>query len=160
MELIGADTDYAMRALVYLALNRDKGPVATKTLAGAQDIPVEFAYKILQKLTRAGLTGRRMGAHGGFVLGRDPEHISLLEVIQAIQGPVAVRKCCLGLDNCPRSPSCIVMPKLEKLQVSLKKSLKDITLAKVMGSKYPERGYTLADGYRSADTTATAGNRQ
>ncbi len=139
MEIIGADTDYAMRALVHLALNRGKSPVATKTLAGAQDIPLEFAYKILQKLTKAGLTRRYMGTQGGFALAHAPEQINLLEVIEAIQGPVAVRKCCLGLDNCPRSSSCIVLPKLETLQASLKRSLKDITLAEVLDSKHPER---------------------
>ena len=163
MELIGTDTDYAMRALVHLTLSRKQGPVPTKTLAGAQGIPVDFAYKILEKLTRAGLTSRYRGARGGFALARSPAQINLLEVIQAIQGPVAVRKCCLGLDNCPRSSSCVVQPRLERLQASLMKSLRDITLADVLGSKYPAPGPTVADSRRSERHTAETGggdNRQ
>jgi Rrf2 family protein len=137
-ELIRKDTDYAMRVLVYLSLPDKQGPVAAKVLAKNQDIPNDFAYKILQKLTKAGLTEGYMGSQGGFTLARSPSQITLLEVVEAIQGPVIVRKCCLGLDVCPRRPSCSVSVKLEELQDSLVKFLENITLAEVLEARYPQ----------------------
>jgi len=140
MELIRKDTDYAMRVLVYLAIPGKQGPVAAKVLAKTQDIPNDFAYKILRKLTKAGLLEGYMGSHGGFILARSPTQITLLEVVEAIQGPVVVRKCCLGLDVCPRRPSCSVSVKLEELQDSLVKFLGNITLDEVLEARYPQQG--------------------
>jgi len=140
MELIREDTDYAMRALVYMAIRRKQGPVAAKVLAKTQDIPNDFAHKILRKLTKAGLTKSHMGSQGGFTLAQNPRQITLLEVVEAIQGPVMVRKCCLGLDACPRRPSCSVSVKLEELQDSLVRFLENITLAEVLEVRYPPQG--------------------
>ena len=140
MELIREDTDYAMRALVYLAIRRKQEPVAAKVLAKAQDIPNDFAHKILRKLTKAGLTKSYMGSQGGFTLARSPSQITLLQVVETIQGPVMVRKCCLGLDACPRCPSCSVSVKLGELQDTLVKFLENITLDEVLEARYPPQG--------------------
>ncbi len=140
MEIIRNNTDYAMRALVYLAQHHKEGPIAAKALARAQDIPDDFAYKVLQRLTKAGLTEGRMGPKGGFALAHDPRQITLLKVVEATQGPVMVRKCLLGIDVCPRRPSCQVSVKLEQLEDNLVRLLEKITLAEVLEAGYPQQG--------------------
>lgn len=137
MDIIRNDTDYAMRALVHLALHREECPIPAKVLAGAEDIPEDFAYKLLRTLTKAGLTESQMGVQGGFALARDPEEIALLEVMEAVQGPVSVRKCLLGKDECPRSPSCPISVKLGGLQDNLVDFLRNMTLAEVLEAAHP-----------------------
>lgn len=131
-ELIRQDTEYAMRALVYLALNAKEKHVAAKKLAKGQDLPEDFAYKILRKLTLSGLTACHMGHNGGFKLARSPEEITLLQVVTAIQGPVMIKKCCLDLKSCPRGSICGFSAKLMELQDNLVRSFNGITLADVV----------------------------
>ena len=137
MEIVRNDTDYAMRALVYLAQHHKQGPITAKVLAKTQDIPDSFAYKILRRLSKAGLTKGHMGPQGGFALAQDPRQITLLKVVEATQGPVVVRKCLLGVDVCPRRSSCPISVKLEQLQDNLVGFLENITLAEVLEARYP-----------------------
>jgi Rrf2 family iron-sulfur cluster assembly transcriptional regulator len=131
-ELIRQDTEYAMRALVYLALNNKGKHVAAKELAKGQDLPQDFTYKILRKLTRSGLTTCHMGHNGGFKLARSPKEITFLQVVTAIQGPVMIKKCCLDLKSCPRMSICEFSAKLMELQDNLVRSFNGITLADVV----------------------------
>ena len=131
-EIIKKDTDYAMRMLAYLALNNGESPVAARKLAAAGEVPEDFAYKILRKLTRAGLTVGTMGSHGGFKLGKAPQAISLLDVVSAIQGNLTVRECCLSRDACSRKGTCDICKILGGLQNDLTGSLQKLTLADVL----------------------------
>jgi Rrf2 family iron-sulfur cluster assembly transcriptional regulator len=131
-ELIRQDTEYAMRALVYLALNNKEKPVTAKAIAKGQDLPEDFTYKILRKLTRSGLTTCHMGHSGGFKLARIPEEITFLQVVTAIQGPVMIKKCCFDLKSCPRGSICGFSAKLMELQDNLVRSFNGITLADVV----------------------------
>jgi len=131
-EIIKKDTDYAMRMLAYLALNNGKSPVAARKLATAGEVPEDFAYKILRKLTRAGLTIGSMGSHGGFKLGKAPKEISFLDVVSAVQGDISVRKCCLANDACDRQGICDISKVLGGLQDNLTGSLQKITVADIL----------------------------
>lgn len=135
MEILRQDTDYAVRALVYLAQNAGKVPVKARELAEAQDIPLEFTYKILRRLSQAGLCQAYMGPRGGFTLSLKPECISLHDVVQAIQGELVVRNCLLDLSSCPWQPNCTVSTKMAELQKALEKQLNEITLAAILQSK-------------------------
>lgn len=132
MEIIKSDTDYAVRLLVELTGYAHGEPVPASMLAQAQAVPLDFAYKLLQKLGRAGIVRRARGSRGGFALALNPEDISLLEVTAAIQGPLVVRKCALGKEACPRQPSCPVSGKLKKLQVELVRALGNISLREII----------------------------
>ncbi len=138
MEILREETDYGMRALIHIAQNGQQTPVTARALANAEDIPVEFTYKILRKLTQAGFLKRRMGPHGGFTLAQDPGQITLLDVVEVIQGPVSLRKCLLDYRACPRHSLCTVSGKLEEFQNTLVKMLKNITLAQLLESRYPQ----------------------
>jgi Rrf2 family protein len=135
VHLIKADTDYAMRMLVYMALNRNTEPVSAAILVETQKIPKEFAYKILQKLCKAKMVKSSKGPNGGFSLAQEPRQITLLEVMEKVQGPLVVRPCLLDDDACPAQPSCPVSAQLRKLQKILQASMQDITLARIIRAK-------------------------
>lgn len=133
--LIKSDTDYAMRILVHLALSGGDEPIPAGVLVEKQGVPVDFAYKILQKLCKAKILKSYKGVSGGFVLAKDPEQISLLDVIDAIQGRIIIRPCLLGDSNCASAKPCPVSLKLQQLQEILDSEMQGITLAKIIQIK-------------------------
>ncbi|NMB61662.1 MAG: Rrf2 family transcriptional regulator [Chloroflexi bacterium] len=104
---ITRQADYAMRTIIFLSrLNPDeKAP--TSIIAEKQHIPSSFLAKIISQLSVAGLIHTSRGAHGGVSLARSPQDISVLEVIEAIDGPVMLNECtynpgiCIFTENCP-----------------------------------------------------------
>jgi Rrf2 family protein len=135
MEILRQDTDYAVRALICLVQNPGKLPVKAKTISESQNIPLEFTYKILRRLSQAGLCQAHMGPRGGFTLTLEPEQISLHDVVRAIQGELVVRNCLMYLISCPWQPNCIVSTKLTELQEAMEKKLGEITMASILESK-------------------------
>ena len=107
---ITRQADYALRAILYLArrerLETDK-KAATSQIAKDQEIPASFLAKIISQLSIAGLIHTSRGAKGGVSLARKPEEISLLDVVEAIDGPITLNECvddpsvCSFGDNCP-----------------------------------------------------------
>jgi Rrf2 family protein len=127
MSLIRTDTDYAIRALLCLA--RSGGSMSCGPLAADCDIPRSFAHKILKSLARAGMVRSQTGRCGGFSLCKDPKTITLLEVAQAIQGPVLVRQCVLDSDACSRNKDCPVCGEWRRLQDSIATFLSRTSIA-------------------------------
>ena len=135
VHVIKSDTDYAMRMLVYLAMNGQAGPVSAAVLVKTQQISVDFAYKILQKLGRARIVKSLRGSKGGFRLAKEPQQITLLDVMESVQGPLVIRPCLLNDAACPMYSSCPVSAQLRKLQGSLRESMQNITLARLTRAK-------------------------
>ena len=133
--LIKSDTDYAMRMLVSLALIEGNSPVTAVDLTEGQNIPVDFAYKILQKLRRANIIKSFKGVNGGFSLAKKPCDLSLLDVVDAVQGRIIIRPCLLDDDNCVTAKPCPVSYKLQKLQKTLDNEMHNITLANIIQVK-------------------------
>ena len=104
---ITRQADYATRAILYLARNRNGKLIATSQIAKEQKIPSSFLAKIISQLSIAGMLHTSRGAHGGISLARNPEQITLLQVIEAIDGPIQLNVCigregvCSFEDNCP-----------------------------------------------------------
>jgi Rrf2 family protein len=105
---ITRQADYAVRAMVYLAQLNDKA--STSKIAKEKSIPPSFLAKIVSQLSVAGLLQTSRGAHGGVSLAKPAEMISLLDVIEAIDGPILLNDCvgdvvsCDFDDNCPLKP--------------------------------------------------------
>src|SRR5690349_14540938 len=85
--------DYAVRAMQYLAEQPPAARLTTAEIGAAQQIPVAFLTKIMAQLAAAGLVASTRGARGGVALARAPETISLLAVIEAIEGPLRLNVC-------------------------------------------------------------------
>jgi len=107
---ITRQADYAVRAILYLAQLDPNKRAATSKVAEAQHIPPSFLAKIISQLSIAGLLQTSRGARGGVNLAREPEDVSLLEVIEAIDGPILLNECvsessmCTFDDDCPLRP--------------------------------------------------------
>jgi Rrf2 family protein len=100
--------DYAVRAVVYLALHGDGGPVAASLIAKEMVIPEDYISKVVQALARAGLVESVAGRNGGAQLTRAPAAMSMLEIIEAVDGPVTLNRCMIRPGACPRDTYCIV----------------------------------------------------
>jgi len=98
-------------------------------IAEQQDVPIDFLQKILQRFVRSGIVDSYRGAQGGFSLAKEPREISVLEIVEILQGKLAVNKCFLGeKDGCPRSPKCPLKYNWLDLQQKIADFLKGITL--------------------------------
>jgi len=104
---ITRQADYAVRAVLHLARVGNTERSATSTVAKEQNIPPSFLAKIISQLSIAGLLHTSRGARGGVTLAREPGEITLLEVIEAIDGPIQLNECvgndgvCTFENNCP-----------------------------------------------------------
>jgi Rrf2 family protein len=104
---ITRQADYAVRAVLHLARINNGERAATSTVAKEQRIPPSFLAKIISQLSIAGLLYTSRGARGGVTLARSPHDITLLEVIEAIDGPIQLNECvgengtCTFDENCP-----------------------------------------------------------
>jgi Rrf2 family transcriptional regulator, iron-sulfur cluster assembly transcription factor len=128
MDLIRRNTDYAIRAVVYLAKNRQKEPISARQISGSQNISYGLVCKLLQRLKKNKLIKSSMGPKGGFCLNGEPSKINLLKIIEVIQGPVSLNRCLLNADFCKRKKNCPVSKKLSKLQKEINRSLAEIKL--------------------------------
>lgn len=128
MNILRRNTDYALRAMVNLAGRYGGDVVSTRQLSREEGISYQYAAKIMQLLHGARLVKSTMGPHGGFALARAPEEVSLLDVIQAVQGSVSLNACFLDVDPCPRRAKCRISSKIAGLQEYIEKFMADITL--------------------------------
>ena len=128
MDVVRRNTDYAARLMVHLAKHYGNGPISTRAAAAEEQVPYQLACKLMQKLNNAKLVTSCMGPKGGFVLGAEPSKISLLEVVEAIQGPISINRCVLDKNVCSRSKICAVREKLADIQENMTKELAAITL--------------------------------
>jgi len=110
---ITRQADYAVHAVLHLAKMKKGERAATSSVAKEQRIPPSFLAKIVSQLSIAGLLHTSRGARGGVMLARDPKDITLLEVVEAIDGPIQLNECvaegglCAFDNNCPiRSVWC------------------------------------------------------
>lgn len=103
---ISKKTDYALRMLASLVLDPD-GVVSVRTAARESGVPYSFARSIQHDLALAGIVENTRGAAGGMRLSIDPKEVTLLEIVEAVQGPVLVASCDAGEEGpCPRQGTC------------------------------------------------------
>jgi Rrf2 family iron-sulfur cluster assembly transcriptional regulator len=128
MDIIRRNTDYAARLMVHLAKHYGNSPISTRAAATRQQVPYQLACKLMQKLNNARLVESCMGPKGGFALGNEPSKISLLEIVEAIQGPISMNRCVLNKNACSRKKFCTVRGKLIDIQKNMTRELASITL--------------------------------
>jgi len=122
---ITRQADYAIRAVLYLARLGPTQHAATSTVAQEQRIPPSFLAKIISQLSIAGLLHTSRGARGGVTLARDPQEISLLDVVEAIDGPILLNECVGDTGKCTMDDSCPLHPIWCEAQEALVKRLRE-----------------------------------
>lgn len=125
-------SDYAIRCVLYLS--RNGGKVASVAeIAESMYVPRNFLAKILQRLVKAGIVKSTRGPKGGFQLARDASEISLLDVLEAVQGPAAVNVCAIDSGKCDLSSTCSVHPVWVSIREMIEEELRGQTFARLAG---------------------------
>jgi Rrf2 family protein len=126
---ITRQADYAVRAVLYLS-GLDNGRRApTSEIALKQHIPPSFLAKIVSQLSIAGIVQTSRGARGGVSLARAADEISLLEVVEAIDGPIMLNECVIDANACVFGNNCPVQDVWCNAQENLVKTLSGTTFA-------------------------------
>jgi len=142
--------DYAIRAMIYLSCLPDGGIALRSEIAESQNIPTSFMAKILRSLVRARLLKSSRGVNGGFSLARHTGEISMLEIVEAIEGPLALTECVPSPTGCEWSADCPASYVWMKVQENVKDTLRATTLEDLVST--PRRNGSVS-GKKSRVTT-------
>lgn len=120
---------YGVRLMMDLAIHCGAGPVLLKDIAQRQGISEKYLWQLINPLKTAGLVNSLRGAHGGYVLGRTADDISLREILQVLEGPLCLVDCVDDPSVCERSPSCVSRDIWGEASKNLLQTLAQTTLA-------------------------------
>jgi len=120
--------DYGLTAILYLASRQPSELVQIHEIAEHCRLPEPFLAQILRLLVRAGLVTSKKGVGGGFAMARKPTDINFLEVLEALEGPVAVNRCQSPIEFCEQQGHCAMEHVWGRAQEALLEVLRDSTL--------------------------------
>jgi len=124
--------DYGLIAVKHLAMHRDENHACSANeIAEEYGISTTLMAKVLQKLARQALVGAKHGSAGGYQLAKDPDRISALDVITAIDGPVLIISCVTSHGNCDAASKCSVREPLRRVNESILQVLHTVTISQM-----------------------------
>jgi Rrf2 family protein len=129
--------DYAVRVMIHLASQPEGTVVSKATLAKASETPESFLSKILQSLARAGLIQARRGVVGGFLLLNRGAQASLLDVVESMDGPIALNVCLNSGVSCNRQAECSAHQVWQRAQSAMLAVLREATIAEMARQEKP-----------------------
>ncbi len=122
---------YACRAMVDLAIYHDEGPVTLEKLAEDTAIPPKYLAKIIQELRRSGLICSVRGAHGGYLMAGPADRVRLLDIWEALEGPVCPVECLEHPEGCDRVTECVTRDVWSDLRDAVTQVLASTTVAEL-----------------------------
>lgn len=144
-------TDYGIVLLTSIAQKEANAVLASRDLAQGLGLPLPTVNKILKTLTRGGLLTSHRGAKGGYSLARRPEEITVLDVINVTEGPVAIAECTVEEPgNCEHEGSCVVGGAWHRINEAIREALRRISLADMARPVPPGAGVVPLRGYGEA----------
>lgn len=132
---ITRQADYAVRIVLDLAGHTGNGVVRSDDVARRQLVPRAYFTKVVQALVRAGYLRTLRGARGGIQLAREPQAITLRQVIEAVEGPIRLNRCLLRPGECALERSCAAHPVWERIQGILMHELDAVTFAEMAAAR-------------------------
>ncbi len=140
---------YGLRAMLEMAMNREKGPVALHSIAKNQGISERYLEQLLIPLKRAGLVKSVRGPQGGYVLKRDPKNVTVGDIIRVLEGPISPVECVNEADpeQCSREGQCVTRRIWTEVRDSIAGVLDSYTLEDlvIMESRDPQAKKTGKD---------------
>ena len=134
--LFSPTCQYAIRALMYLALHEGEGPVLARDIAAAEEIPRHFLSKILHQLAQKGLVRSQKGPGGGFLLARAATQLTVAEITTAVDGVQETRRrCLLGLEECSDTASCALHHAWKKVRLDYELTIGGLTLNDLVATR-------------------------
>lgn len=131
MKLITRDTDYAVRALSYIAKNKGK-IVSVSDLVKELKMPRPFLRKILQVLNKNRILKSYKGKEGGFLLSLPANKIFLMDLIAIFQGSFQLNECLFRKRICPQRNSCVLRKKISIIEKNVISEMNNITIASLL----------------------------
>ncbi len=128
--MISQTADYALRAVVHLAKDRDK-PHITRAIAETTKVPGDYLSKVMQTLVKARFVRSRRGPRGGFTLSRPADQISILDIVNAVDPLQRIRSCPLDLPE-HTEKLCPLHHKLDQAMADIELALGNTTIADIM----------------------------
>jgi Rrf2 family protein len=135
-------SDYGLIAIKHLATHGADGSCSATEIAELYDISTPLMAKVLQKLARQGLVAARHGSSGGYQLARDPDRITALDVISAIDGPLLITSCVTSHGECGQTSRCTIREPLRRVNESILQVLGTVTISQM--SEDPQEGELVA----------------
>ena len=127
MQLLNKNTDYALRALIFIATSKDRW-VSSRKISKNQGIPLPFMRRLLQVLVKARYVESKEGAHGGIKLLKDPRKIKLNDVLALFQGKLQLSECMFRNKICPQRPRCVLRKRISAIEDLVIEKFADITI--------------------------------
>ncbi len=124
-------SDYALRAMIYLSMNYQKGSVQIKEISAKEKIPQKFLENILLALRKVGILNSKMGLRGGYELARSPDLITLGDVIRVLDGAIAPVNCVsqMSYKPCSEEVTCVIRGVMMDVRKAITDVLDTITFA-------------------------------
>ncbi|MFO7952184.1 MAG: Rrf2 family transcriptional regulator [Bacillota bacterium] len=126
---------YAVRALVELAICYSQAPVKLKDIANKQNISLKYLEQVMFPLRVSGYVKTHKGSQGGYVLTKPPEQVSVLEIVECVEGSLSPVDCVDDPDICNRVDVCVVRDVWVDLKESISNNLGNITFADLVKRK-------------------------
>ena len=120
---------YGLRLMLDLALKHGKGPIFLKEVSRSQEISEKYLGQIIMPLKAAGLVKSFRGAHGGYTLQRDPDKITVREIVATLEGDLNLVECVVNPAVCDRFALCVTQEVWGKVSRAVSETLEAITLA-------------------------------
>lgn len=124
-------SDYALRAMIYLSINYQRGAVQIKEISAKEKIPQKFLENILLALRKVGILNSKMGLRGGYELARSPDLITLGDVIRVLDGAIAPVNCVsqMSYKPCSEEVTCVIRGVMMDVRKAITDVLDTITFA-------------------------------
>jgi Rrf2 family protein len=127
--------DYGLIALSYMAEAGQRPIVSAREMAEQHDIPVELLAKVLQRLARRGVLTSVQGINGGYRLAREPQAISVADVVEAIDGPLTLTACSDRSDTCDQFAKCNIRDPLHRIRERIASALATCSVAELAADR-------------------------
>lgn len=149
--------DYGIVIMTHLARQAER-QFATPEIAQATQVPQPTTSKLLKVLARAELLTSHRGAHGGYSLARSPEAISVADVIEAVDGPIALTACTeVGVNDCGIERLCPARTNWQRINRAIREALAGISIAEM--SRAVPAVFLLSGETRTSETPAEPASR-
>jgi Rrf2 family protein len=122
---------YGLRAMMALAMHQGSEPVMTREIADRQNLPATYLEQLMLTLRKAGLVNATRGARGGYTLSRDPERISLAQIVEALEGKLDIADCADVPNSCTDPATCVLRDVYDEVNRILRDTLDQVSLAQL-----------------------------
>lgn len=162
-------TDYGIVLLAQFAQEEPGATRNAREMAEATALPAPVVSKMLKHLAQTGLLASHRGAKGGYALVRRPEKVSVAEIIEALEGPIALMECTAGPGHCEQEASCQVREPWQRINRAVESTLDRVTLADLASpgpagllhiDPGPRAGAAPTEGLSAAPAGSAGGGRR